>query len=250
MAITYTQEHTIASKHLSTLLLLATSIMADTLYFNNGATVDGKVTSQSQQTVTIEVSGKSTTYAMQDIKKVETFSISPPPPPPVTSPPPATDNFLKSGSEFKVKTITTLSTREHSTGHLFSVTLAHNIIDNGIVVVPAGATLYGSVVQSQQSGRLVGKSNLVVSLNAIVVDGKRSTIHTNKVQVMNQKSQTRNTTKKVARGAIIGGLINGNEGAKNGAKVGVGVAVLTKGEAISIPAGTLLSFTLTSDVKL
>ena len=245
------EERPIASKHLSTLLLLATCAFADTIYFNNGAVVEGVVKEETTQTVTIEVSGKSTTYAMRDIKKVETLKVSPPPPATVTSsPPPPKEKVLKSGSELQIKTSTSLSTRSHATGHQFSVILANNIMDHNTVIVPAGATLYGTVLQSQQAGRLVGNSVLVVSLNAIVVNGKKVNIHTNKINLMNKTSQGRNTTKKVARGAIIGGLINGSDGAKDGAKVGVGAAVLTRGESTGVPAGTLLSFALTSDVKL
>ena len=200
--------------------------------------------------MTIEVLGKSTTYAMHDVKRVEALKVSPPPAAVTSSPPPPKDKILKAGSELQIKTTTSLSSRSHTAGHQFSVTLANNLMDHNSVIAPAGATLYGSVVQSQQAGRLVGNSTLVVSLNAIIVNGKKVTIHTNRINLMNKTSQGRNTTKKVARGAIIGGLINGSDGAKDGAKVGVGAAVLTRGESTGIPAGTLLSFTLTSDVKL
>ena len=244
------KELPITFKHLHTLLFLTTCTLADTIYFNNGAVVEGMIKEQTKQTVTIEVSGKPTTYAMRDVKKVETLKVSPPPPATVTAPPPSQKKLLKSGSSLQIRTTDTLSTRKHSVGHQFSVRLENNMMDHDVVLVPAGTTLYGSVLQSQQAGRLVGNSSLVVSLNAIIVNGKKITIHTNKVNVMNKTSQGRNTTKKVARGAIIGGLINGSDGAKDGAKVGAGAAVLTRGESTGIPAGTLLSFTLTSDVKL
>ena len=243
------KELPITFKHLHTLLFLTTCTLADTIYFNNGAVVEGVIKEQTKQTVTIEVSGKSTTYAMHDVKNVETLKVSPPPAA-VTSPPPTENKVLKSGSTLQIKTTSSLSSREHSEGHQFSVKLESNMMDHDVVLVPAGTTLYGSVLQSQQAGRLVGNSSLVVSLNAIVIEGKKITVHTNKVNVINKTSQGRNTTKKVARGAIIGGLINGSDGAKDGAKVGAGAAVLTRGEATGIPAGTLLSFTLTSDVKL
>lgn len=39
---------------------------------------------------------------------------------------------------------------------------------------------------------------------------------------------------------VIGGLVDGSDGARTGAKVGAGAAILTKGEQINIPAGTIM----------
>ena len=44
--------------------------------------------------------------------------------------------------------------------------------------------------------------------------------------------------------AAVGGLANGSKGAKNAAKVGLGASLLTSGNSINIPAGTLLEFQL------
>ena len=52
------------------------------------------------------------------------------------------------------------------------------------------------------------------------------------------------TVGRTARVAAVGGLAGGSSGAKTGAKVGVGVSVLTKGESVNVPAGTLLETTL------
>ena len=42
----------------------------------------------------------------------------------------------------------------------------------------------------------------------------------------------------------IGGLAGGSSGAKTGAKVGAGASLLTKGESLNVPAGTLLETAL------
>jgi hypothetical protein len=42
----------------------------------------------------------------------------------------------------------------------------------------------------------------------------------------------------------LGGLIDGKSGARTGAKVGAGVSILTSGERINVPRGTLLETTL------
>jgi len=43
---------------------------------------------------------------------------------------------------------------------------------------------------------------------------------------------------------VLGGLIDGSSGAKTGAKVGLGVSILTSGDSISVPAGTILETAL------
>jgi hypothetical protein len=50
------------------------------------------------------------------------------------------------------------------------------------------------------------------------------------------------TLKKIALGAAAGGIIDGSSGAGKGAGIGAGVAVLTKGQQIHIPAGSILEF--------
>jgi hypothetical protein len=52
------------------------------------------------------------------------------------------------------------------------------------------------------------------------------------------------TVRRTARAAAIGGLIDGKSGARTGMKVGAGVSLLTSGESINIPAGTLLETNL------
>ena len=61
-------------------------------------------------------------------------------------------------------------------------------------------------------------------------------------------AESANTTGKTAgttaRAAAIGGLVDGSSGAKTGAKIGLGASLLTRGNAVTIPSGTLLDFRL------
>ncbi len=63
-------------------LFAASTVYADTIYFSNGAQVEGNVVSQNDNTVTVESNGKQTTYSMTDIKTIQQpQKISPSPPP-------------------------------------------------------------------------------------------------------------------------------------------------------------------------
>jgi len=74
------------------------------------------------------------------------------------------------------------------------------------------------------------------------------------IQTSSAKAVTEGTGKqtagRVARGAAVGGLVNGSKGAKSGAKVGTGASILTRGNSIYVPAGTLMEYRLAAPLSL
>jgi hypothetical protein len=230
---------------------------ADVVTFNNGAVLNGVVTQQDAQTLTIKVDAKETRYSKSDIKTIEIEQgISAPPAPPSVAvvekkSEQSSSGLIEAGTILHIATTELISSAKHSKGHQFRMRLESNVLDkNSKVIVEKGSDVYGVVVESQQAGRLIGESKMLISLSAISIDGKRIPIKTDAINILAPKKQARDTTSKVARGAILGGLINGSDGAKDGAKVGVGLALLTRGKATGVPAGTLLDFTLTTNVKI
>ena len=239
-------------KSLLVLAIVASLSFGDTIYFKNGAIVDGQISEENDNTVTINSDGNSVTYSMNDIKKVDRTLVSapPPPPPPASVSSISNTKVIAAGTVMHIVTTETLNTKQHKSGHQFRVNLESDLISNGIAIAKSGDIVYGVVLQSKQAGRLAGKSSMVIELNAISINGKRISIHTNELNAMNEAGQGKNTVGKLARGAAIGGLANGSKGARNGAKIGAGAAILTRGEATGVPAGTMLSFTIVSDTKL
>ena len=232
-------------------MFLVSVLYADTIYFKNGATVKGDIASQNDQTVSIKVGEKTTVYAMKDISKVEkAAAVSAPPPAPVAAPPSSGGTVIAAGTVLHVSMTQTLSTQTHKNGNKFKARLENDLVSGGKTIAPKGSDVYGVVVDSKQAGRLVGSSSMIIELTAISVNGKQVAISTNKINAVTEKKQGRDTLGKTARAAAIGGLIDGSDGAKTGAKVGVGLAVLTKGGAAGINAGTLLDFTITTNVKI
>jgi hypothetical protein len=80
---------------------------------------------------------------------------------------------------------------------------------------------------------------LVLELTDIMINNQLFPLVTDQLGYEGERS---GTLKKVALGAATGGVIDGSEGAGKGAAVGAGVAVLTKGRQIEIPAGAILEF--------
>lgn len=105
--------------------------------------------------------------------------------------------------------------------------------------------MYGLVNAAQKSGRLLGKSSVEIEFTDIMIDSQMHALATTGVRAVTE-STAKNTVGTTARTAAIGGLINGSKGAKDGAKVGVGLSILTSGNSVNIPAGTLLEFQLTA----
>ncbi|WP_300363500.1 hypothetical protein [Hydrogenimonas sp.] len=249
-------------------LLLAAGIfcMADTIKFKNGAVVEGKIVDEDAQTITIEAGGAKTTYAKIDIAFIQKGGrhISPPPPPPAKAAAPSknlgtpvsraqTPAILPGGTHVRVETSTVIDSRNSRPGQEFRAFLVGDLkSSDGHVIAASGSQVYLEVVDSEQAGRMIGKSALAVRLSAITADGRRIPVNGSVVVVEAQKSQGRDTARKTLIGAGIGAIANDDhrKGARKGALVGLGVAALTRGEAVAIPAGKVIEFTIRSDVKL
>ena len=231
-------------------LFLLSLLQADTVEFNNGALLKGKVTKQDKTTLTIKVAEETTTYAKTDIKNI-TLDVVISPPPAVSKPPAPTKNrsiTIESGTQIHAVVLTSINSQEHKQGDQFKMHLENDIVaKNGKVIAKKGSDIYGTIVQSVQARRLIGESKIIITLNAININNRRIAIKTDAINILAPKKQGRDSVGKVARAAVIGGLINGNDGAKDGAKVGLGLAVLTRGKPTGVQSGTLLDFTLTSD---
>jgi hypothetical protein len=70
------------------------------------------------------------------------------------------------------------------------------------------------------------------------------------ILVAQTSNEAGKTVGRTVRAAAIGGLAGGRSGAKKGAKVGVGASILTGGDSINVPAGTLLETTLRTPLRI
>jgi hypothetical protein len=152
--------------------------------------------------------------------------------------------IVPAGTTFMVRTREALDTGRHRAGHKFTAVLEGDLVANGTVAAPRGSTVYGELTEAKQAGRLAGKSEMTITFTGLMINNQIRPMQTGAVQAVSESGSGRDTVGKVAGGAIIGGLIDGKSGARTGAKVGGGVAVLTRGASINIPAGTLLEVPL------
>jgi hypothetical protein len=105
----------------------------------------------------------------------------------------------------QVMTDAPISSRTTKAGAKLPVTVTQDVVVDGILVIPCGARVYGTVAAAKQCGRLTGASSLTLKLTELDLDGRTYPLYTPAFKVVGQ-SKTRPTANKVAIGAAVGAL--------------------------------------------
>jgi hypothetical protein len=231
----------------------------DIVQLRDGSSVRGTVTGITADSVMISRDGREMSYARDRVLSIAVGGAKPkggqpaPPAPPAAgtsagtvpatasgSPPAAS---LPTGTAILVRTVDAVDTRKQGPGAKFAATLDVDLAAGETVIAPKGARIYGVVRNSEQAGNLLGKSALELTLTGIEVNGKLVPCVTDSAKAVGEGSG-REAARKTGAGALIGAAADGSEGARKGAAVGAGVAVLTSGQSVQVPQGTLLEFRL------
>lgn len=234
---------------LVSLLLLSTAApLADTLELVDGSLLEGRYVGGNPSTVMFETAGGVEAletsqviaiYFSAGVEAAEARAAAPPPKV-ITVP---------QGTRLMVRTSEVLDSRQHPAGHRFRGQLEGALSVDGSEIAPRGSMVYGQISAAQQSGRVAGSSNMVVEFTDIMINERLYPIATTGLKA--QTSNTAGTTaRRTARGAAVGGLVGGSSGARTGAAVGAGASILTSGNSIHIPAGTLVETSLRSPLVI
>lgn len=164
---------------------------------------------------------------------------------------------VPAGTRLLVRMSDGIDSKNNKVGQRFAAKLETNLIADDQVVAPADSTIYVRLAESKSAGRATGKSELMIELTDVVVGGTAYPLVSDDYSVAG-KSETKKTAKKMARGvglgtaigAIRGGASGAAQGAATGTVVNIGMSLITKGEQVSIPAGTLLEFRLQQPASL
>jgi hypothetical protein len=180
-----------------------------------------------------------------------TQAAAPPPPPP--PPPPPKVYTVPSGTALTVRIAQELSSKTNTVGDPFSGTLAQSVRVGGVTVLKAGAPVSGTVASSKKQGRFKGEGDLGIQLSRV---GPYEVTTQEMLQTV--KGKGKRTGAMVGGGAgggaLIGGLAGGGKGALIGGLVGAGAgtagAVFTGNKGVTIPAESVVSFTLASPITV
>ena len=146
---------------------------------------------------------------------------------------------IPSGTRLVLRISNAIDSRRQGAGHRFRGQLEGAVVVDGVNAAPRGSVVHGVVTQARQAGRMTGSSELAIEFTDLMINDQLFEIATEGLQAQGG-SEAANTAGRTARAAAIGGLIGGRSGLRTGAKVGAGASLLTSGQRISIPAGTIV----------
>lgn len=164
---------------------------------------------------------------------------------------------LEEGTPIKVRTTTSISTRNARAGDMFSAVLEEPLMAGTLLVADRGANVEGIVAESNPGGRVKGRAVLELRLARLHTANGVLDIQTNE-----RGRQARGTKKRdgvmigigAGVGAAIGALAGGGKGAAIGAGAGGagGTALVlgTRGTPAVIPAESVLTFRLQAAIPV
>jgi hypothetical protein len=179
---------------------------------------------------------------------------APTPPPPPPPPPPL---VVPAGASLVVRMGNTIDTKTAHDGDSFTGTLAQPVAVNGVVAIPSGAGVAGTVVSSKSPGRFKGEGSLSVALTSVNVHGVPTSIDSS-TYTQTVKGKGKRTAVMAGggtgAGALIGGLAGGGKGALIGGLVGAGAgtagAAFTGNKDLQIPAESVVTFKLGNSITV
>jgi hypothetical protein len=160
---------------------------------------------------------------------------------------------VPAGSALVVRVGQTITAKGSNVGDSFSGTLAQSLVVHGVKVIKAGTPVSGTVTAAKGQGRFKGEGNLGIAVNRV---GSYS------VETSSYEATTKGKGKRTAGfvgggaggGALIGGLAGGGKGALIGGLLGAGAgtagAAFTGNKDVSIPAETVVTFTLSQPITV
>ena len=181
-------------------------------------------------------------------------TIAPPPPPP---PPAVKTVTLPAGSVIPVRMTDALDSKTTTTDSVFHGSLGADLIVDGMIAAPRGASVTGRVVTAKDATHFSGSSELSIELTQIQAQNREIPVVTD-AYTKKGTGRGKNTAVKTgggaALGALIGAIAGGGKGAAIGAAAGGGIGAgangVTRGEQVQIPSETLVNFKLQSPISV
>lgn len=161
---------------------------------------------------------------------------------------------IPAGQELDVRLQTPLSSGSAQPEQRFETTTVVDVMQNGQVLIPAGAVVRGVVAGVEPATRTDRAGSLTLSFDQMTVGGRDHPIRAMATQVFESggiRDEVGTAGAGAGIGGVIGGVLGGVRGALLGAVIGGGGAILaTEGQDIELPAGTLLRLRLDAPVNV
>ncbi len=164
---------------------------------------------------------------------------------------------VPSGTELVLTLDTAVSSETAKPEQPVRATVAKPVVISGMTVIPEGAPVTGTVVAAERSGRVKGRASIALRFNEVTVAKTPYKIAT--ARIAREAEATKGEdAKKIGIGAGVGTAIGAVAGGKKGAAIGAavgggagtGAVLATRGEEVTIPAGTTLKTTIQETVRI
>lgn len=172
----------------------------------------------------------------------EAAPVAAPPAPAPVAPAAIVGPVVASGTPIRIEVAETVSTKTHVKGAYFAIRLAAPIMHEGKVIVPAGATGQGQIVDSGRPEIGGGPAKLVLAARWIEYDGKRIPVRTFRFGAGGEnRSNTAMAVSMIPYVGVVGIFVKGGEvtiqpGAVGDAKLAADLPAIPVAEPAPAPA--------------
>jgi hypothetical protein len=258
--------------HIAVAFVAATICLADTITMKDGRVIQGTYLGGTARQVRVAIGDQVQTLDVSDVARIEFGGSAPaeaPAPPPMREErrearpeappqPPVLGITLPAGASFVIRMIDSVDSQTAQVGQSFAGSLDSPVVDaNGQTIIPRGADVVLKLVDSKQSGKIAGRTELALAVMSVRVNGQLVDVRT---QTVREKSADRAGRSAGAigggavGGAILGGILGGGKGAAIGAGAGgaggAAVELATSGQRVRVPSETRLTFVLDNPVRI
>lgn len=244
----------IRSVPLLLLASIASAVDADRLELQDGRVLVGTFSGGDDQVVRFAIGSSLQELPRSQVKRLELANGGAAPATsgqtaagaPAATAPTGKYPVLRPGSVLLIRTGETIDSSRHKAGRRFSATLDADASIDGVTVLPRGTPVEGELTTSRGTGLLFGRSELQVVVVSVTIDGRTIPCTTEAAEA-HGAAKGADTVQKAATGAMIGAVIDNDSahGAGVGAAIGAGVALLSRGDQVRLPPGTVLDVRLT-----
>jgi hypothetical protein len=218
--------------------LTVTAALADTLELADGTLLEGDFVGSSNGIIMFDTGSSIEAFPESQVVGIYLSSGVATAMEMTNAPAPATV-MIPSGTRLVIRISNGIDSSRQGVGHRFRGQLEGAIVINGVTAAPRGATVHGVISQASRGGRMAGSSELTIEFTDLMINDQLFEIATEGLQTQT-RNEAANTVGRTARAAAIGALIDGGRGAGNAAAIGAGASLLTSGQRVNIPAGTIV----------
>jgi hypothetical protein len=158
---------------------------------------------------------------------------------------------IPAGALVRIRINQGLSSKHTQPGSVFDGTVLNDVIADGAVAIPRGASIQGTVVDAKSSGALKGRGELALQLTSLNLGGKTYTLTSDNWTRTGADKTTHTVNSAIglgALGALFGAAAGGGTGAAIGAGVGGAAGIASSAASpngqIVIPPEAVLTFHL------